>query len=281
MAIGSKPATGLQIAFLVYAVMLLAVPLSNAVVRAAELEGTLRALVEKGAHFLLACLLIFGIASLRRSAIRMLEVPIPRSKRIEVASVWLLDLVAAFGAIAALALWFWFQEGPARVDRMIADVDRQSAEAFSGPGLVRLALASTLGPLIEEIVFRGFIYRAFERQWGWVVSLVATSALFGLYHPHFWSAFTGSVILVCLLRRTGSLRAPIVVHMLFNLALWFPLLGQYLFPHGVALSDPSNWIFHGACLVFAGIAVPAYVYMSRNQRFPATLFLDPNGALQK
>jgi membrane protease YdiL (CAAX protease family) len=273
--------TGLQIAFLAFAVMLLAAPLTNAAVRLLALEGPLLTLAQKGAHFFLACLLIVAVPPMRLRVTQMLRVPIPRSMRTEVIAAWLLKLAAAFGGVAALALWFLVQEGPVRVESMTVDVDRAVVNAYSRLGLMVLFLSTTIGPVIEEIVFRGFMYRAFERQWGWVVSLLATSALFGLYHPHFWSAFTSSVILICLLRRTGSLWAPILVHMFYNLMLWWPLLGQYAFPHGVVLTDPWSWLFHGICLAFAVIAVPGYVYMSRERNVTPTLFLEPNGALQK
>jgi membrane protease YdiL (CAAX protease family) len=274
-------ASGLQIAFLAYAVMLLAVPIASAVVRAGALEGGLRTLVTIGAHFFLAGLLLLAIPALRRTVLQMLSVPIPRSMRAEVAAVALLKLAAAFGGIAALAVWFMAHDGAAWVDRMTRDVDRQIAHAYTGSGLVFLLLSSTLGPIIEEIVFRGFMYRAFERQWGWIVSLIVTSSLFGIYHTHFWSAFTGSVLMICLLRRTGSLRAPILVHMMFNFLLWPPLLGQYTFPRPEALSDPSSWFVHGTCLAFAVIAVPLYVYISRDPQIGQTVFLEPNGALPK
>jgi uncharacterized protein len=257
------------------------VPVSRAAVHALALEGTLLTLVQKGAHFFLACILIVAVPAMRRSVRQMLNATIPRSMRIEVFAAWLLKLAAAFGGMAALALWLLANEGPAGVERMVRDVDRLIAHAYSGPGLVFLFLSATLGPLIEEIVFRGFIYRAFERQWGWVASLVATSALFGVYHPHFWSAFTGSVILICLLRRTGSLWAPIVVHMVYNFVLWWPLLGQYVIPHGVPLTDPRSWLVHGICLALAVVAVPAYVYLSRERNVAPTVYLEPNGALQK
>jgi uncharacterized protein len=274
-------ASGLEVAFLCFGVMLLAVPLTSVVARVAGLEGTWLFFVEKGGHFLLGAALIAAIGPLRRAAVSMLAPPIPRNMRAECVGAWLVMEAAAFGGVAALALWFIAQDGGGWVRQMTRDVDRQVANAFTGPGLVFLLLSATLGPVIEEIVFRGFIYRAFERQWGWVASLLLTSALFGLYHTHFWSAFTGSVIMICLLRRTGSLRAPILVHMLFNFLLWPPLLGQYTFPRAEALSEPSSWILHGTCLAIAVIAVPAYVYMARERPVASTVFLNPDAALPK
>jgi len=274
-------ATGLQVAFVALVVMLSAVPLSQAVIRAAALDGALVTLVEKGSHFFLATALILSIAPLRRAVGDMLKVRIPSSSRTEVAAVGLLQITAGFGGMAALALWSVAQEGAAWAAEVTRDPDPLVANAWLPQGLVILLLSSTIGPVIEEIVFRGFIYRAFERQWGWLPSLVATSAIFGLYHHHFWSAFTSSVILVCLLRRSGSLRAPILVHMLGNFLLWPPFLGQYVLPRPEALADPWSWVIHGTCLAVAVIAVPAYLYMSRDPPVASTIFLDPDAALPK
>jgi membrane protease YdiL (CAAX protease family) len=276
-------ATGLQIAFLMYAVMLLAVPLSGTIVREASLEGAGRTLVEKGTHFALAILLVGAIPALRSFAVRALATPIAPGARNEVVVVAVAKLAQAFAVPAALAIGFWATGEGARVEGMIVDVDREAASAFSGTGIVRLLLAVLVGPVVEELVFRGFLYRAFERQWGWIGSMLATSALFGLYHAYFWSAFVASIVLVCVVRRTGSLRAAIAVHMFFNLMLWWPLLGQHVFPHGVALNELSSWRFHGACLAFVAVALPIYVWMARDRHPPlaATVMLEPNGAVSK
>jgi membrane protease YdiL (CAAX protease family) len=110
--------------------------------------------------------------------------------------------------------------------------------------------------------------------------MLATSVLFGLYHPHFWSAFTASVILVCVMRRTGSIRAPIMVHAIYNFMLWWPLLGRHVFPSGPGMTDLSTWYFHGACLIAVAVALPIYAWMSRDLTNAApTLILEPNAPL--
>ena len=96
-------ASGLQVAFLVYGVLLLAVPITRAIVGAADLEGTLLLLVERGSHFFLAAGLILVIPPLRRAVAGMLRPPIPSSMRTEVAAAALLKTTAAFGGVAALA----------------------------------------------------------------------------------------------------------------------------------------------------------------------------------
>jgi membrane protease YdiL (CAAX protease family) len=168
----------------------------------------------------------------------------------------------------ALGLWLWWTGGSDALERrMLAETGdvAQMAHAFSTPGLVRQILFATLiGPVVEELVFRGFLYRAWERQWGWLPAMLLTSLVFGLYHAHFLVAFCGSIVFVCLLRRTGTLRAPIVVHAVFNLALWYPLLGRFMFPTSLAAQrDLSEWNWQIACLLAAVVFIPAYVWLAR------------------
>ncbi|HTZ74933.1 MAG TPA: type II CAAX endopeptidase family protein [Candidatus Aquilonibacter sp.] len=48
--------------------------------------------------------------------------------------------------------------------------------------LLFLLMAVLLAPLVEETVFRGYIYPAIAKAWGVVVSIFVTGALFGLLH---------------------------------------------------------------------------------------------------
>ena len=45
-----------------------------------------------------------------------------------------------------------------------------------------LLMAVLLAPLVEETIFRGYIYPAIAKSWGVVVSVLITGALFGLLH---------------------------------------------------------------------------------------------------
>jgi len=121
-----------------------------------------------------------------------------------------------------------------------------------------------LAPLTEELVFRALLYRTWEAQWGWLPAMLASSALFAAYHPNFVPAFLGGILYVCLYRRTGSIWAPIVVHAAFNVLIWFPLLGQFIFPRGLdAPGDLQSWWLHLAALFAALVAIPAYVSLAR------------------
>src|SRR5439155_25789023 len=107
------------------------------------------------------------------------------------------------------------------------------ASALSTHGIVTVFAACLIAPLIEELVFRGLLYRAWERQWGWLPAAIASSLVFAYMHPAVYiSQFAAGLIFVCIFRRTGSLRAAIAVHAIFNIAIWYPLIGRFVLPAG-------------------------------------------------
>lgn len=61
--------------------------------------------------------------------------------------------------------------------------DRLSALLF-------LLMAVLLAPIVEETIFRGYLYPVVARSWGLVPGILVTGALFGLLHgPQLWGAW--------------------------------------------------------------------------------------------
>ena len=260
----SREASGLAIAFLVFAITLLAVPLSDFLIGTHGPSPEREQLIRRALPFLLGALILALFPELRKRVGAMLAKRLPAGKRIEVGLVTIAKFPLFMAGTGALALWYWASGGPLLVEQhMTTDVERQYRLAFSPEGLLLfLLLGAIVAPLVEEIVFRGFLFKAWERRWGWFPSMVLVSILFGLYHPHFASAFVSSVVLVCVYRRTGSIRAPIIVHSMNNLMLWYPLGGQWLIPRHEALGDLASWWLHLAFLVLGAIGVCAYIWLT-------------------
>lgn len=277
-------ASGLQIAFFTFALLLLAVPVSRSAAEFLGTSGQAAALVTKATPFAMFVAAVLLIPPFRHAVRRLLTATIPARFRSEVAVLTVTSALLPFAFVLLLAFWVWAREGAPGVDEKIrVDVGSGIEKAFDPAGLVMyLVLVPIIGPIIEEVIFRGFLYRALAARWGWIVAMILTSALFGLYHKHFYAAFISSIVFVCVMRRTGSLWSAIVVHGFGNLMLWWPLAGQFVFPHWGRASELPTWYFHIACLVFAVIALPIYVWMSRDRHAAApTLFLQPDGALPK
>lgn len=74
------------------------------------------------------------------------------------------------------------------------------------------------GPLVEEVLFRGYVQTALRGVFGVATGLILTSALFGLVHGAVYAVPTGLLGLWFgwLRERTGGLFAPFVAHALHN-----------------------------------------------------------------
>ena len=260
-------ASGLQVAFLTFALLLLSVPASNALVRAVALTPEHAELVRRALPLALLGVVLLFFPVLRRLSLRSLAEPVPQDKRVEVVVVAIASLAIPFAVVGAKVTWWWASEGAAGVAHHVRAWPSQEqvlARALSPAGLATAyLLAGILAPVAEELAFRRFLYRAWERQWGWIAGLLLSSLVFALYHQEFAYAFVGGLVAVALYRRTHCLRAIIYTHATYNIAVSYLVLGQWIFPLGLdAPGDLGNWSWHLACLVFVSLAVPAYVFMS-------------------
>jgi len=82
-----------------------------------------------------------------------------------------------------------------------------------------LLVGVVLAPIVEEIFFRGFVFQGFRQSYGWVNSMLLSSAIFAAAHldP---VAFIPTFILGCLLaymyQRTNSVWPGVILHFLVN-----------------------------------------------------------------
>ena len=78
---------------------------------------------------------------------------------------------------------------------------------------------SILGPIIEEIFFRGFMYNAVKKHIGVIGAAFISASVFSLLHTNivgFFPIMILGLLLVYLYERTGSLVASMAVHILHN-----------------------------------------------------------------
>jgi len=85
--------------------------------------------------------------------------------------------------------------------------------------LLIIVSAGLLVPPAEEFLFRGVLYGALRQRLGVAWGIVASAAIFAVFHLnvyHFPAIFGLGVVLAFLYERTRTLVAPVVVHALFN-----------------------------------------------------------------
>lgn len=130
---------------------------------------------------------------------------------------WLILLAApllAF-AISALGSLLGTPDIPSAIDNLTAtDIPLPVVAVF----------AVIIGPLFEELVFRGFLQPLLQRRGAWP-GVIVTSALFSLLHgaqnEWFWQylllLFFAGLAFGIVRHRTGSTAAAFLLHMGFNL----------------------------------------------------------------
>jgi membrane protease YdiL (CAAX protease family) len=85
-------------------------------------------------------------------------------------------------------------------------------------------IATFSAPLVEEVVYRGVLYSAFQRALGVPAAFIIVTLMFSLVHvPQYWPSYPTiflltllSVILTSIRVRTNNLLPCIVMHMIFN-----------------------------------------------------------------
>lgn len=95
---------------------------------------------------------------------------------------------------------------------------------------VLLVVVAFIGPVIEEVFFRGFLYSAFKKNWGVLPALFLSSLLFSLVHLQLYSFVPLLIIgwlLAYIFEKTKSLFPAIFLHGVYNLVLILILLGQF------------------------------------------------------
>jgi len=129
---------------------------------------------------------------------------------------------AAFGALAAAAAGVLYWAGLPAPSSGAMGLPRGTTQL-----VMFFAVAGLIGPVAEEIFFRGILF-GFLRRWGFIPALLLSTALFAAVHPYQTLPFTqivGGILFALAYEKEGTLLVPITIHVagnhaLFVLALW-------------------------------------------------------------
>jgi membrane protease YdiL (CAAX protease family) len=84
-------------------------------------------------------------------------------------------------------------------------------------------IGGIVGPIAEELFFRGMLY-GFLRRWGMVTAVVLSTLIFVLSHPltHGFpvTQAIGGIVFAVAYEAEGSLMTPIAIHILGNLSIF-------------------------------------------------------------
>src|SRR5580693_6679163 len=104
------------------------------------------------------------------------------------------------------------------------DVPIEELFRYKNTAILFMAMAVLVAPLVEETVFRGYLYPLFAKYFGVATSVIVTGVLFGLMHGAQlgWTWGLVSVLIVVgviftfVRARTGSVFASFLLHLGYN-----------------------------------------------------------------
>ncbi|MBU1888144.1 MAG: CPBP family intramembrane metalloprotease [Candidatus Omnitrophica bacterium] len=85
--------------------------------------------------------------------------------------------------------------------------------------LLLTVFVSILGPVAEEVFFRGFMYSAIKKRFGIVAAVFLSASIFSLLHTNivgFLPIMILGALLAYLYEKTGSLMSSITIHIMHN-----------------------------------------------------------------
>lgn len=158
---------------------------------------------------------------------------------------------------------------PAVYEDYVKLADTMSLKTMAAPAMI--AIVGIFGPIAEELVFRGMVFRTLRKGFPFVVAALLSGACFGIYHMNWVQGVYASclgVVLAFVYERTQSILGAILFHMFFNCSSY--LLEQL----GNVLPDGVLGLLY---LIAMAVSVVAFMPLLRKV---ARLFPSPKKELQ-
>lgn len=165
-----------------------------------------------------------------------------RRPRLSRELLWLVPLL--FVVFQVVLIVFAGLVDPGAEDTLATDLGaRDSTAALIGVAV----FAALVAPVVEEVVFRGFLFPALRGKLGWIPAAILSGFIFGALHggtdPVFLLPLAVFGVVLCVLyQRTGSL---------------IPGMGLHALNNGLALGSTLDW--SAPAIVASAVLAPVIV----------------------
>jgi len=140
-----------------------------------------------------------------------------------------------------------------------------STEGILWFGLLHIALVPSI---CEEVLFRGYVLRAFEKSWGIIVAIIVSGIIFGLFHIQLGNLMPLAalgMILALMTWLSGTIWPAIIAHLVNNgtaviIGINFP---ELLFSEDVSEMLPPVWLLM-ASIIFSGMIMYTMFQQSKH-----------------
>ena len=151
-------------------------------------------------------------------------------------------------------------------DKLVNDFNAGQAVLNTGNPVIGFIAVVIIGPVAEELFFRGLIYTRIKKGTNMVIAAVISSLLFGLLHGEvIWIiiTFVMGIMFVAMFEKTKSLVPCIVIHMANN------SLAQ-LTSDGFEIADWAAGIIFAVCVIGI-IASGIYLFTHKAENAPVQI----------
>lgn len=134
-------------------------------------------------------------------------------------------------------------------------------------GLFHIALVPSL---CEEVLFRGYILRAFEKSWGIIMGVTISGIIFGMFHLQLGNIMplaTLGIILGLMTWLSGSIWPAVLAHLINNgaavvVGVNYP---ELLFTDVSAESLPPLWLLIGSILLSGTVIILMFLQSDKTE----------------
>lgn len=161
--------------------------------------------------------------------------------------------IGAYGAVMVIMSTVPFPES------WMTSYEESASSVAGGFSVVDILATVVIAPVVEEIVFRGLVYRGLKRGMPMLAAALVTSAVFGMLHGTvIWFIYTFllSLLLIVLLEFSRSLWVPIACHTVFNIVGQLPVL----------LENAPIWVAMIYSYTCVAVFVLALVWILKDRR---------------
>ena len=107
------------------------------------------------------------------------------------------------------------------IDNILGSYEQVQSSFVSNPLILQIGALAFIGPVTEEIVFRGLVYKRIKGYTDSLKGGIISAALFGIYHFNLVQGIYGfvlGILLVYVYEKYKTIAAPVILHVSANIA---------------------------------------------------------------
>lgn len=126
-----------------------------------------------------------------------------------------MSLITGAGISGVSYLWIMLAKNIPAFQESLSAMEAANKSIEGGSGLELILTVVIIAPLVEELLFRGIVFRSMQKVFPVWISIMLSAIMFGAYHMNLaqavYATFMG-IVAGIIYHKTNRLKYPIIVH---------------------------------------------------------------------